>query len=206
MSNKITLLIDMDGVAADWYAGLLKIYKQRFPDRATVKAEDLKEFFVEAHYPKEHQPDILKITQEAGFYTNLPPIPGAIAAMKDMEKHLDFIDPFICSSPEVESEGMACHSEKAAWVDKHLGRFWTKRLILTKDKTLVRGHFLIDDKPNITGAMQPTWLQMVYDQPYNRGATNGVRFSWNDWVEFRESIRPPQSTPAIPGRRIILQP
>ena len=37
------------------------------------------------------------------------------------------------------------------WVEEHLGRDWTLRLILTRDKTVVNGHILIDDKPKITG-------------------------------------------------------
>ena len=37
------------------------------------------------------------------------------------------------------------------WVEKHMGRDWLNRLILTKDKTIIAGDLLFDDKPKITG-------------------------------------------------------
>ena len=37
------------------------------------------------------------------------------------------------------------------WVENHLGKDWINRLILTRDKTMINGHVLIDDKINITG-------------------------------------------------------
>jgi hypothetical protein len=39
------------------------------------------------------------------------------------------------------------------------------RVILTHDKTLVRGDVLIDDKPGITGNMIPAWKHLVFDSP-----------------------------------------
>jgi 5'-nucleotidase len=37
------------------------------------------------------------------------------------------------------------------WVKNHLGKHWLKKLILTADKTIVKGHLLIDDKVDIKG-------------------------------------------------------
>ena len=37
------------------------------------------------------------------------------------------------------------------WVENHLGKDWINRLILTRDKTMINGDVLIDDKINITG-------------------------------------------------------
>lgn len=37
------------------------------------------------------------------------------------------------------------------WIDKHLGPEWLDKIVLTKDKTMVNGHILIDDRPNIKG-------------------------------------------------------
>ena len=37
------------------------------------------------------------------------------------------------------------------WVENHLGKDWIDRLILTRDKTMINGDVLIDDKINITG-------------------------------------------------------
>lgn len=72
-------------------------------------------------------------------------------------------------------------AEKYLWVEKHLGREATNRLILTKDKTLVRGDILIDDKPHIAGAMRPQWKHIVYDAPYNRERKDVPRMTWQNW-------------------------
>ena len=37
------------------------------------------------------------------------------------------------------------------WVEKHLGKSWVERIILTRDKTMVAGHILIDDTEHIAG-------------------------------------------------------
>lgn len=37
------------------------------------------------------------------------------------------------------------------WIEKHLGKHWCDKIIITKDKTMANGHLLIDDKPNISG-------------------------------------------------------
>jgi 5'-nucleotidase len=37
------------------------------------------------------------------------------------------------------------------WVKNHLGKHWLKKFILTADKTIVKGHLLINDKVDIKG-------------------------------------------------------
>ena len=40
-------------------------------------------------------------------------------------------------------------TEKYQWVEKYLGKSAVSQLMLTKDKTIVHGDILIDDKPMI---------------------------------------------------------
>lgn len=80
------------------------------------------------------------------------------------------MDVRICTSPLSQFEN--CVAEKYLWVEKHLGREATNRLILTKDKTLVHGNLLIDDKPLIQGAVKPRWKHVLFDAPYNRGVAD----------------------------------
>ncbi|WP_421446371.1 5' nucleotidase, NT5C type, partial [Agrobacterium tumefaciens] len=54
-------------------------------------------------------------------------------------------------------------------------------MILTRDKTLVRGDLIIDDKPRIQGAVTPSWRHIVYDAPYNRQVTDAPRLTWQNW-------------------------
>jgi 5'-nucleotidase len=80
--------------------------------------------------------------------------------------------------------------EKYEWVDQHLGLAWVDRIVLTRDKTLVNGDILIDDRPQIEGAAKPTWEHVLYDQPYNRSETGKRRLTWANWrtVLFGEPI------------------
>lgn len=63
-------------------------------------------------------------------------------------------------------------------------------MIVTKDKTLVHGDLLIDDKPRVTGTRSPAWQHVLYDQPYNRHV-DAQRMTWSTWREVL--LRPPPS-------------
>jgi 5'-nucleotidase len=188
MTNKVILLIDMDGVQADWTKRVLSTYAEKYPDRFVPKQEDVTEFFIEGLFPEEHREDLLKIPRTKGFYASLETIPGSIEAMKDIEENCkDFIEPYICSAPELDFEDLLCHSEKAQWVKKILGDFWLKRMILTKDKTVVRGDYLIDDKPVITGAVDPQWKHIHLKQPYTP-STAQCTFEWSQWDILKKHL------------------
>jgi 5'-nucleotidase len=189
--SKCILLIDLDGTVYDWFSAV----KARFENSNTgLKLAPLHEWVDYDHvyeqYP-EWEEQLHAAMSAKGLYSELKPIPGAIEALKDIEENCgDFIEPFLCSCPEVKYDDMLCHSEKAQAVERDLGRFWTERLILTRDKTLIRGSILIDDKPRITGVLPPVWEHLVYKQPWN--AEHGdFRFEWSEWAEFRdEALRP----------------
>ena len=95
---------------------------------------------------------------------------------------------FIVSSPSVKS--VSCHSDKCEWVKQHLGDKWARRLVLTKDKTIVVGDVLIDDKPYITGAIsKPKWKHITFAQPYNVKLDDAnQRIYLKEWNEWREAI------------------
>ena len=90
----------------------------------------------------------------------------------------------ICTSPITEFQ--YCVGEKFLWLEKHLGKDFVKRIILTKDKTWVRGDVLIDDKPIITGSLTPTWKHWHYLHPYNAHLPN-KKVTWENresWAEL----------------------
>ena len=188
MSSKAILLVDMDEVVCDWYGHVLRRYRIANPDLPFVPEEELRQFEVHKSYPDLCRPALFRAMEAKGLFENLDPVPGALEALRDIEtNHKDRIEPFLCSSPYLHSEDLLSHSEKARWVEKHLGHWWLERLILTRDKTMVRGHVLIDDKPDITGAMTPTWQQLVYDRSWNRHV-DLPRFTWADWPQLRDSL------------------
>jgi len=171
------ILLDQDGVLADFEHAFLSAWRLRYPDIAPVSYEDRKSFYILQDYPPELRDKAEALYTAPGFIRNVPPVPGAIEAFKELLAL--GMDVRICTSPLSQFEN--CVAEKYLWVEKHLGREATNRLILTKDKTLVRGDILIDDKPSITGAMRPQWRHIIYDAPYNRERRDVPRVTWQNW-------------------------
>lgn len=77
---------------------------------------------------------------DRGFYANLKPLPGAVEAFHELAK---WYDVYIASTPSWINP----HSwgEKREWVEGYLGEAAFKRLILTHNKSLLKGDYLIDD-------------------------------------------------------------
>jgi len=171
------ILLDQDGVLADFEHAFLDAWRQRYPHIPPVEYEDRKSFHILEDYPPELRDRAEAIYTEPGFIRNLPPVPGAIEAAREL---LELgMEVRICSSPLRQYENNV--AEKYHWVERHLGRAWTERIILTRDKTLVHGDLLIDDRPAITGAVRPNWRHVIYDTPYNRQQTDRPRLTWANW-------------------------
>jgi len=75
-----------------------------------------------------------------GFFLNLEEIPGAIEAFKKLQEKYDV---YILTKPSIWN--LNCYTEKAAWVLNHLGFDVLEKTILSCDKSLLKGDYLIDD-------------------------------------------------------------
>ncbi|KDC75250.1 5'-3'-deoxyribonucleotidase [Bordetella bronchiseptica] len=171
------ILLDQDGVLADFEHAFIDAWRKRHPDIEPVAFEDRKSFHIREDYAPELRGLAEAIYTAPGFIRDLPPVPGAIEAFRELLAL--GMDVRICSSPLMQFEN--CVAEKYLWVERHLGREATQRLILTRDKTLVQGDLLIDDRPVITGAARPRWRHIIYDAPYNRDQTDRPRLNWRNW-------------------------
>ncbi|MCD0506228.1 5'-3'-deoxyribonucleotidase [Bordetella petrii] len=171
------ILLDQDGVLADFEHAFLAAWRRKHPDTEPVAYENRRSFRILEDYPAELRARAEAIYTAPGFIRDLPPVPGALEAYRELLAL--GMDVRICSSPLHQFEN--CVAEKYLWVERHLGRPATERLILTRDKTLVRGDLLIDDKPHIEGAVRPSWRHIVYDAPYNRQAAGRPRLTWSNW-------------------------
>ncbi len=77
-----------------------------------------------------------------GFYENLEPILGGINAMVYFLTDSSY-DPYILTAPSVLNP--LCYTEKRVWVEKYLGMEYVNRLIISPNKSLLKGDYLIDD-------------------------------------------------------------
>jgi 5'-nucleotidase len=172
------LLVDMDAVIAhwgDWFDTWLDTYREAAANIPRTK--DQQQWDLNHGRTADEKRIIKEIMTAPGFYRNIKPIPGAKQALKAALKAGH--DVRIVSSPYISNP--TCASDKIDWIVRHYGSRWASRLVLTNDKTVVRGDFLIDDKPEITGAMEPTWEHVVFgDYAYNRHVP-GLRISaWSE--------------------------
>ena len=173
------VLVDQDGVLANFEKRVLEIYRKLYPDKPFVSLDQLKNYNPEMDYPENVRHLVRDIYHSPNFFLSLEPIDGSIKALNEIQELGHEV--YICTSPLSRYED--CVLEKYSWVDKYLGSEWTKKLIVTKDKTLVYGDFLIDDRPEISGLIKPSWEHILYTQPYNQNVEGKRRLTWKNWKE-----------------------
>lgn len=114
--NKLIGYVDMDGVAADFDAAFCKVAEKEWLEGQEKKVPEK-------------------------FFEDLEPIEGAIESITALAQIYDL---YFLSTPQWSNPN--CWREKRIWVEKHFGETMFKRLILTHNKGLLKGEFLIDDR------------------------------------------------------------
>ena len=138
-------------------------------------------FYASKHYGSRFGEEAAKrvkgIIETPGFFESLPPVEGCVDALRAIAD-IPGVSVFICTSPLTFYEYVL--REKCAWVEKHLGKAWVAKIVLTKDKTIVKGDVLIDDKPKIGGnEAVPEWTHVIFHQLPNAHVEGKPRLrSW----------------------------
>ena len=192
---KLIVLIDMDGTIVEFDRRALELLSARHPSIPSIDFETRTFPLAKSYSDDRAKAALAALFTEPSFFTEMEPVKGAVDALHAMVAAGH--DVRLCSSPLAKSP--RCAMEKIEWIVRHLGQSWVDRLVLTRDKTLVRGHILIDDAPSAKGsALTPTWEHVYYDQPYNRPGAAGAEPSrrrltaWADWRATLLSTEPRQ--------------
>lgn len=189
--SRLRVLVDMDQVLCNFEEHLLAEFQRKHPDKPFIPLTERRGFYARDQYVKlgEDLPDKIRdIYNSPNFFRSLPEIPGACQAVKQMAE-MNGVDVFICTSPLVSYQ--FCLKEKFEWIEEHLGSEWLDKIILTKDKTVVNGHILIDDRPNIKGAVErPIWEQIVFTACHNLHSNLKGKKRLGNWTDgtWRELI------------------
>ena len=117
---KTTIYIDLDGVIVD----IEKYIKETYSPK----------------YIKKHGIGTI-IDMHPEIFHNAPAMPGAVAAFRQLAQKYNV---YILSTAPWDNPDS--WTAKRLWVEKHLGSEAYKRLILSHNKGLLRGEFLIDDR------------------------------------------------------------
>lgn len=121
----LTVLLDMDGTLVDWDAGFLEVW-----DASIAPVNRTNSYFMEQCVSIEHNRMAELVPLQRGFFENLPPMRGALQAVREMEA-MGF-NLVICTAPVLESQ--YCVQEKLNWIRKYLGERWLKKTVLVEDK------------------------------------------------------------------------
>ncbi len=86
------------------------------------------------------RPDVAFPQGVAGFFQSLEPIDGAIAAVNELRKSFDV---YVLTAPSTRNAHS--YTEKRIWIEEHFDYQFTKKLILSPNKGLLKGDYLVDD-------------------------------------------------------------
>lgn len=181
------ILIDLDGTLLDWGARWDQALEEHYPHLTNIpRTKDQRSFDLKINLTPEEQNAVDHIFDLEEFYRDLEPLPGAVEAfhaMVDAGHHVQ-----IATSPWWTNP--TCLQDKANSVLKYFGDKARKEMSFITNKTLLRGDILFDDKPEIHPLFEePEWVQVLYDQPYNRHVNKPRIFDWSEWEEAIERVR-----------------
>lgn len=138
--NKLNLLLDVDGVLADFMSGALKELNRKFNRSVTIE-EYAKwgQWGTYDYYGITVEQFWGAIEENPSFWMNLEPYPWTY----DLYKHLKSLgDVTILTAPSNDPD---CSKQKYAWLSYHLG-IGAKDIMMGHKKYLMAGHgILVDD-------------------------------------------------------------
>lgn len=105
--------------------------------------------------PKQRYPQ-----SQWGFFLNLDEIPGAIQGFRKLQEKYDV---WILTRPSFKN--INCFTEKAQWILDHLGYEVLEKTIMSGDKSLMKGDYLIDDQNNANQDLfEGEWIHFKSDR------------------------------------------
>ena len=169
------VLVDMDGVLADFDAAVLA----HLP--AEISRVARTHFYIAEDYP-DHLARVESITSHPAFFLELPLIDNAL---QGWQRLIDAgYGPRICSAPLSRNDQSV--QNKLAWLRRHFVPHFGERVvsdaIIDSRKYRYAALALIDDRPRVdTNNGQATWRHIVFDRPYNTHSSTALRIrGWDD--------------------------
>lgn len=173
-----TILVDVDGVIADTHKTWLEMYNRDYND--SLKVSDITRWALHEFVKPECGRKIYEYLERPNFYDNTPMIPDALTGvrfLRELGHRVIFV-----------SAGF--HESKIRWLGRmgFLTEFPYKDdfrpstatdVILCNDKSLIKGDYLIDDRPENLLSFERGFL---FTQPWNADSYQGNRV--DNWIDI----------------------
>jgi 5'(3')-deoxyribonucleotidase len=157
------ILIDMDMIIVGLLQPWIEEYNLGRVPLQQLKMEDI--YLWDIHKCTHDQDEeIYDIIGRPGWFRNLLPLKGALAAIEKLQLNNEC---FIVSTPSSPDS----YKDKIEWLGQHMPSFTKKNIILTGAKHLINGDVLIDDSPANAEAYRKAWPKskiLTIKYPYNK--------------------------------------
>lgn len=179
MSRDI-ILMDVDGVLCDFTSSWLPIVAPELSE------EDVSSFAFENYLNDDQLNKLRKICQSSEFWFDMAPYEGARDFVESVVENTDGGEIVYCTAPWVGCDGWA--DVRRGWLEKHMPK---GDLVVTNRKDIVRGGYLIDDKPeNVMSwsARNKVGVAYLYARPWNKGFIGNARMNREEILQDLASL------------------
>jgi len=190
---KKRILVDMDGVLVDFETTLFQTYRTENPELRFIDPKNRQGMYMDAQYKREFglaEYQVLRdLLDRDHFYREMLPIQPAIDMVnKLVDNYSDEFEVFICTSPHWTNR--TCAFDKTNWIQKYIPNLPVNRIVMTSDKTVVDGDYLIDDNETIKGANTPKFRHILCRCHHNKHITTETQgLILEDWGQLLAMIR-----------------
>lgn len=179
------LLVDLDGTIAHFDKEFDRQLNHHYEHLTGIpRSHEQVSFNLWEGRTPEEQEAIRHVMNLPGFYRHLEPMAGGVEAVQEM--HDDGHEVHFLTAPW--NTNPTCLQDKSDWIADHFGEEYRDKLIFAKDKTLVTGDILFDDKHPIPKKERATWVQVFVHQKYNESADGYRIHDWSDWRKVVDQI------------------
>lgn len=178
------ILVDLDGPTADFDAQFFTSCANNGWTLDCTRENQTRRFATD-HLPSKRERAMARdMVNARGWFRHLPVVDGALEGLNQLETA--GLDVWLCTKPLEQNP--SSRDDKAAWVSEYLGRRWEEKLILTPNKSMVRGDILLDDAPALGWLADPatTWRPVIFPTAWNGADSkwDGLpRWTWGDPIE-----------------------
>lgn len=183
----LTIALDVDGVTADLYPELFRLYNIDYDDNVTVETAMPAYDYTTWHIKPECGAKILRYFDLANLYDNINPVSGALEGVKylrDLGHRIVFNSSCFIDRSD----------DKLKWLIKHgflkeSKAFYPDWIGNIADKSLIRADVMIDDRPE--NVREFKGIGIIFDQPYNKKAlADGRLHGWNEVAKVASELYP----------------